>query len=884
MPKVRSFRVLPSLPESLKQLRNLASNMYWSWNTEFVELFRRIDPVLWQECDHNPVKLLGSVSQARLEDLAANEGFLYQLNCAVEKFGVELNAPSWFDRIYKGDKKNVIAYFSAEFGVHECLPIYSGGLGILAGDHLKSASDLGLPMVGIGLLYQNGYFRQYLNADGWQQEHYVENDFYNMPLELVREADGSAMTVRIPIGELDVIAQVWKVQVGRVPLYLLDTNIADNRNEDRDITSVLYGGDLEMRIRQEIVLGIGGYNTLVGLGIQPDVCHMNEGHAAFMSLERVRHLKDELGLSFDEAVQASRGSNIFTVHTPVPAGNDEFPAQLMKQYLGRYCKLLNIDEKKFLGMGRLNASDDKEHFKMPVLAIRMSVDRNGVSELHGEVSRQMWSGLWPELPPNEIPIDSVTNGIHMKSWLSAEVDSLFERYLGANWNDESVDKSIWQNIDQVPDEELWRIHQTCKERLISYVRGAIKAQMKRRGAYRAELSWADEVLDPTAFTIGFARRFATYKRGALLFSDIERVTKLFTDPERPVQIIFAGKAHPKDNAGKEIIRKIVHFANQSNVRRRVVFLEDYNIDVARYMVQGVDVWLNNPRRPMEASGTSGMKAAMNGIMNVSTLDGWWCEGYQPDGGWVIGAGESYDDLNYQDRVESASMYRLLENEVVPLFYERGADRLPREWVKRMKNTIKYIAPRFNTHRMLADYTRKFYSPSMKRWKELTDGNMAKAKGLSAWLNQMQQHWSEVEVLNVWAGLEGESMEDDFAVSQPHLQVGSRLNVEAEVKLGQIKPEDVNVEVFFGEVDSWGNIKDGKATSMVCEESKGKNNVYRFKGSLVCEGSGQHGFAVRVLPKHADLANPCDTGLIAWENHQAEETEPEDAVEQEPAAS
>ncbi len=868
MQKVRSFTILPSLPEQLKDLKRVAQNMFWCWNDEFVDLFKRIDSKLWEECGHNPIKLLGTVSQARLEDLARNDGFIYQVNQMVEKMEVELEAPTWYDKINGDNPKPVIAYFSAEFGIHESLPIYSGGLGILAGDHLKSASDLGIPLVGVGLLYQNGYFRQYLNTDGWQQEHYVENDFYNMPIELMKKKSQHPLTVNVSFPQRNVIVQIWKVQVGRVPLYLLDTNVPENSEQDRPITSTLYGGDIETRIRQEIILGIGGYKALVALGLEPNVCHMNEGHAAFMALERVKQLKDKNGMTFSEAFEVAKASNVFTVHTPVPAGNDEFPVQMMDKYFGQYFAKLGINREQFLALGRLNPDDDKEPFKMPVLAIKISSCRNGVSKLHGEVSRQMWSGLWPDLPATEVPIDSITNGIHLKTWLSAELISLFERYLGANWNDEAIDKSLWANIDSIPDEEFWRIHQRCKEALVGYIRKALKKQLQRRGAYRAELKWADEVLDPEAFTIGFARRFATYKRGALILKDVERFTKILANTDKPVQFIFAGKAHPKDASGKEIIRQIVHFANQDSVRRKVVFVEDYDIDVARYLVQGVDIWLNNPRRPMEASGTSGMKAAVNGVLNCSTLDGWWCEGYHPDGGWIIGAGESYDDLGYQDLVESQALYKILEDEIIPLFYDYGTERLPREWVKRMKNSIKFNAPKFNTGRMVAEYARKFYSPSAQRWTYLTDTDMTRAKALSEWRGRIKGSWHEIKIEDVNVKMSSGEEISEFNFKGPQLEVGAEIEIFAKAWLGSIAPIDVQLQIYHGTVDSWGNIKEGSAMKMMYEGPAERDGLHQFKGVLKCNASGKQGFAVRVLPQNGDLDNPYDTGMIVWENGNA----------------
>ena len=708
MPKVCSFTVLPALPDTLKPLEVIARNLFWCWNADFVELFKRIDSNLWTACGHNPVKLLSSLSQQCLEELAKNQPFLSEMRRLDGELKAYLDGPTWFEKTYSKSTKPIIAYFCAEFGIHESLPFYSGGLGILAGDHLKSASDLGVPLVGVGLLYQKGYFRQYLNVEGWQQEMYVENDFYNMPLELVRGSDGLPLTISVEFPDRAVHAQIWSIAVGRVKLYLLDTNIAANSSTDRVITASLYSGDLEMRIRQEIVLGIGGLRALAAMGIKPTICHMNEGHAALMVLERIRQLRNETSMTFAEAVETIKAGNIFTIHTLVKAGLDEFSVELVDKYFANYFQALGISREQFLALGRILPDDAGESFKMPILALRLSSYVNGVSKLHGQVSREVWSSLWSAVPVNEIPIVSITNGIHVRSWLSDEMNSLYERYLGPNWADEAVNSMIWNGIDQIPDGELWQAHQQCKSRMIAFVRDRIKDQMKGRGTYHSELNWAEEVLDAKTLTIGFARRFVAYKRGNLLLRDPQRLVKMLNNPDRPVQIIFAGKAHPKDTEGKEIIRQIVDFASKYDVQRRIIFLEDYDINVARLLVHGVDVWLNNPRRPMEASGTSGMKAAVNGVLNMSTLDGWWCEGYRQDGGWTIGAEQAGNDLGYQDTVESLAIYNLLEDEVIPLFYTRSADDLPRAWIHRVKNSIKWIAPHFNTHRMVHQYVLNSY--------------------------------------------------------------------------------------------------------------------------------------------------------------------------------
>jgi len=864
MPNVLSFTVLPSLPDRLKDLELIARNMFWTWNPELVELFKRIDGNLWLVCGHNPVKFLGSVAQSKLEALSENQGFLCELQRAVEKLKSSLSAPAWFEKVCSKSTEPIIAYFCAEFGIHECLPFYAGGLGILAGDHLKSASELGVPLVGVGLLYQKGYFRQYLNIDGWQQEVYLENDIYNMPIELVRKDSGRPLTISVEYPGRCVIAQVWCAYIGRVKLYLLDTNIAANSPADRMITSSLYGGDRELRIRQEIMLGIGGLKALTAIGIAPTVCHINEGHAAFMALERIRELRNAQNMTFDEALEAVRAGNVFTMHTLIRAGLDEFPVELMDKYFGSYFPHLGINRKRFLSLGRILPDDDNESFKMPVLAMRLSSYINGVSKLHGQISREVWGSLWPSVPINEVPIISITNGIHIRSWLSDEMNSLYQRYLGPNWSDETIAESVWETIEQVPDEELWRTHQRCKERLIVFTRKRLMAQMQRRGTYHTELNQAEEVLDPDVLTIGFARRFVSYKRGDLLLKDAQRFVKLLSDPSRPIQVIFAGKAHPKDTAGKDIIRQIVHFATQYNVRRRLVFLEDYDMDVARALTQGVDIWLNCPRRPMEASGTSGMKAAINGVLNMSTLDGWWSEGYTPDCGWVIGAGERYEDNDYQDKIESQTIYNLLENEVIPMYYKRSADNLPRAWIRKVKDSIKWIAPRFNTHRMVAEYTRRFYSPSAARWRYLTADTMAKAKAFAQWKKSMRNAWSNFAIKDVIMEVENGDGEKQLNRKKPQLKVGSQLSVKALIKLGTISPNDVSVELYHGPINTQGNIKDSSIVRMDYKESSGQDGEHWFSGTMNCAKTGQHGVAVRVLPRHTDLVNPYELGLILWE--------------------
>ncbi len=842
----RTFSVVPSLPPRLAPLRELAYNLWWSWNLDVVDLFRRLDRDLWEESGHNPVLMLGIIKQERLEEAAGDDGFVSQMMRIYQAFNHYMSTgETWFNRNYGNKLPGFqIAYFSAEFGVTECLPIYSGGLGILAGDHLKSASDLGIPLVGVGLLYQEGYFRQYLNADGWQQESYPLNDFYTMPVQL------ELIMVSVDFPGRTCWAQVWRAQVGRVPLYLLDTNIDINPPHDRDVTDQLYGGDLDMRIRQEIVLGIGGMRALGALGIKPTVCHMNEGHSAFLALERIRQAMQEQHLPFDVARELTSAGNVFTTHTAVPAGIDLFPPQLMDHYFANYYPQLGLSRDAFLQLGRRSTNQSEESFSMAILALRLAAYSNGVSQLHGEVARKMWADLWPQTPLPEVPITSITNGIHTRSWISGDMAGLLLRYLGPRMLDRPSDQSVWERVNRIPDEELWRTHERRRERLVAVAREHLRRQFERRSASPKEIAEATEILDPDALTIGFARRFATYKRALLLFEDPQRLSKILNNRERPVQIIFAGKAHPRDNPAKEFIRKLVHFARQEEFRRRIIFLEDYDISLARYLVQGVDVWLNTPQRGQEASGTSGMKAAANGVINLSTPDGWWCEAYKPEVGWCIGQGEIYEDESYGDTVEARLLYDHLEKDVVPLFYERGPDGLPRGWIAKMKNSMGYIAPIFNTHRMVLEYFDRLYLPEALRYARLSADECRAAKELAAWLDRMRRHWGEIRILSVESDL------------QDGLPVGADAHISARISLGALRPEEVAVQTYHGPVTPQGDITDYQAIPMSVEGSDGQG-VHTFKGVLRCTRSGLHGYTVRVLPYHPDLGDPHVPGLVLW---------------------
>ncbi len=851
-PTIRTFQVFPDIPEPLKPLLEMAHNLWWVWHPDATELFRRLDRKLWEDVYHNPVKLLGAIGVSKLQIAATDDGYLAHMNRVYTLFKQHLDEHGWFHENHADKRKLLVAYFSAEFGLHESLPIYSGGLGILAGDHLKSASEIGLPLLAVGLLYRNGYFQQYLSADGWQQEAYPELDFYNLPIEPMTHADGSSVHVRVDLPDNAVFAKLWRANVGRIPLYLLDTNLAENSPADREITSRLYGGGTEMRIKQELILGIGGVRAMEAMSIKPTVWHMNEGHAAFLALERCRVLLQEnQGLTFDEARQAVAASSVFTTHTPVPAGIDMFPPELVSKYFKNYHPSLKLDEEGFLALGREDVTNKKQGFSMAVLAIRLADSINGVSWLHGDVSRKMWHNIWPDVPANEVPINHVTNGIHTRTWLSPDIAFLLDRYLGDAWMSDPTDQSVWENITQIPDEELWRAHERCRERLVGWSRHSLREQLTKRGASYDEVNSADEVLDPEALTIGFARRFATYKRGALLLRDPERFKRLLEDTKRPIQFVFAGKAHPADHEGKELIKAIVNFARSNpSLRRRIVFLENYDMNVARYLVQGVDVWLNTPRRPYEASGTSGMKAAANGVLNCSVLDGWWVEGYNSDLGWAIGHGENYADTNYQDQIESTALYDLLEKQILPLFYNRSVDNVPREWIGRMKNCMRKLAPVFNTNRMVQDYARKFYVPSLVRGEALAADNLARAKKLAHTKDSLRAHWSKLKIVAVHTSGNG------------HFKVGESMQVEAMVELPDMKPEDVKVQLYAGAINARGEI-DRPQTLVMNYVRQAAPNTHLFTGKIECESSGRQGFAVRIIPGDADLATPFEPGLILW---------------------
>jgi starch phosphorylase len=843
--KIISHTVKPKIPAALSSLEEMAHNLWLSWNFEAITLFMRLDYDVWLQSNQNPARMLGMVSQERYDELAQDDSYIAALKMVEERFDRYKNGECW----YKGDHEGIVAYFSMEYGLDVSLPVYSGGLGILSGDHMKASSDMGLPLVGVGLLYRQGYFKQYLNPDGFQQESYPENDWYNMPVHRCLGSDGAPILIAVEMAGRTIAAQIWEVKVGRSSLYLLDTNIEENSGEDREITAALYGGNSETRIRQEILLGVGGIRALRALGIDVAVTHMNEGHSAFLALERVHEIMVEKSFSFAEAVQAVWPTNIFTTHTPVPAGNERFGIDLMDKYFRSWAQLLGLEWKDFLALGRENPDDMNESFCMTIFALKLAAYANGVAKLHGEVSREMWAPLWPGLPREEVPISSITNGIHPRTWASHNMLELLDRYFGPRFYEEPANLDMWDRLDRVSDEELWRTHERRRERLVVFARDRLKKGMKRSGASEDAIRRAEDVLSPYAITISFARRFATYKRGNLLLRDPDRLLRLISDKERPVQFIFAGKAHPHDLPGKELIKELVHFSRREDVQSRIIFLEDYDMTMARYLTAGSDVWLNTPRRPLEASGTSGMKAGVNGVLNCSILDGWWAEGYSPDVGWAIGSGEEYLDDELQDRIESEALYDLLEHEIVPLFYQRGRDGLPREWIRRMKASIKSIGQDFSTHRMLKEYSENYYFPALDNHRKLAQADYAPAKDVAAYLVKAHKAWPAIEI------------SDLHADAKPIMERGDKVTVSVLVDLGGLEPAEAAVEVYHGSVTLQDGIVKPERCEMQAVEKKGK--AWQYSVTIACDHTGQHGYSVRVLPKHPALVSPYVPGLIKW---------------------
>jgi starch phosphorylase len=856
MRPVYTYAIRPVPPAALGFLTELAYNLWWCWHHDAIDLFRRIDGELWESTSHNPIKLLGYVAQSRFDELAKDEDFLVHLGRVETVFRQYMDQPRWFQREHP-ERESKVAYFSMEYGLARTLPVYSGGLGVLSGDHLKTASDLGVPLIGVGLAYRQGYFRQYLNADGWQQERYEENDFHNMPLEAVRGADGQRLVVEVPYAAkggagASVLAYVWRINVGRVPLYLLSTNVPENSPEDRDLTAQLYGGDREMRIRQEILLGIGGMRLLHALEIEPHAVHMNEGHSAFLGLERIRGLMRDSGLSYGEAYGLVQATSVFTTHTPVPAGNDVFAADLVERYLSPLAVELGLSSEQLLNLGWVNG---EEGFTMPALAIHTSAFCNGVSRLHASVSRRMWQVMWPELPVDEVPIHPVTNGVHMYTWTAREVGELFDQCVGSKWREDALAPELWHGIHELPADQLWGVHSNRRQRLLDFARQRIGKQLEAQGAPPQQVQQAGSGLSNDVLTIGFARRFATYKRANLLLGQFERLAQLVSDAERPVQFIFAGKAHPHDNEGKEFIRELVHASRQEQLQGRVVFLEDYDLQVARYMVQGCDLWLNNPRRPLEASGTSGMKVVLNGGLHCSTLDGWWAQAYSPELGWAIGAGEEYSDPEYGDRVETSALFDLLEYDIVPLFYQRGEDGLPHGWINRMKQSMSNLIPRFCADRMVRGYVEEAYLPAISRYAALATNNYAGAKELSHWRDRVEAAWDSVAVTQLEVQPTGPAGSIELLVNEP-------VNARVTLHLNGLSPDNVAVEIYSGTVDNQGNFHQATGFPMGYDSLDDDGNP-RFAASISSDHSGHFGLTVRVFPKHPLLPHKHALFKVRW---------------------
>ena len=853
--KIKPILILPSLPEKIEHLQELSQNVWYAWSPSLNRLFQRLDSDCWKACNQNPVQMLALVSQEKLRAAADDDSFVAHLERVYSEFNAYMAQKKWFETRYTACKDAHIAYFSCEYGLDVSLPVYSGGLGVLSGDHLKSASDLGIPIVAMGLLYRYGYFKQALNADGWQIETYDENDWYNMPVTLEKGKDGKPLMITVEMGDSPVRALIWRVQVGRVPLYLLDTNIPENPSMHREITYQLYSGDKDVRIRQEILLGIGGVRALEALGYTPSAFHLNEGHSMFLCLERIRSLMAKEKLSYDEAVEVVWSTNVFTTHTPVPAGNEQFDSVLIEKYLTSMAKNLGISFEKLMDLGHMIPGNSKEPFSMTVGALHLAAHANGVSKLHGAISRSMWRHVWKGFPEEDVPIKSVTNGVHTYSWVARNMGELYRTYLGPRYIEQPEDSTCWENIHRIPDGELWRAHNHNKEQLVFFTRDRLRKQMEDKGKSQQELRRTQQILDPHALTIGFARRFATYKRGYLLFTDLERLRKLIINKDRPIQFIFAGKAHPKDNNGKEIIKSIMHIAQKDDFRGNIVFLENYDLDLAAKLVAGVDVWLNTPRRPQEASGTSGMKAAMNGALNLSVLDGWWEEGYTPETGWGIGVPTEYANPDEQDYIESQALYDVLERDVIPMFYERLDNRdtanYSREWVNMMKHSIVMGGRDFSSHRMLKEYTEKFYIPSIQASGDLRADKFALTREVTTWRNKVTNVWNKVAVSSIdIPGTEGSS------------RVGQSMLINIKVFLGDLKPEDVKVEAIRGNLNAQDQIVNQEIFTATLDHSE-QDGHHVYHVDMVHTRSGRMGITARIVPNNNRHIIKHHPRLVTW---------------------
>ena len=845
--------VNPQLPKRIEKLGEIANNLWWSWNTEFLRLFQKIDMDLWERCSKNPVKFLKQVSQERLEKASKDITFLKEYDKVTENFENYMNSKStWFANKYPGNKKDLIAYFSAEYGLDQTIPIYSGGLGILSGDHLKSASDLGIPLVGVGLLYKNGYFNQKINGYGQQETEYNNIDLYDLPINPVKDDKGDDLTIYVKFPKRRLYLKVWQINVGRVKLYLLDSDIPKNNDEDRDVTLRLYGGDQEMRIRQEIVLGMAGVSLLTKyLGLKPTIYHMNEGHSAFLNLEIIKNTIKEKQVSFEVAKDIASSKTVFTTHTPVPAGNDIFPIELVEKYFKDFWPRLGISKEEFLKLGMKPGPNLDKGFNMGILALKIAGKKNGVSKLHGAVSRELFSDVWPNIAANESPIGYVTNGIHTCSWLAPKLKELYNKYLTPYWQDNMHQDYIWEKIKNIPDDKLWSVHVERKRKLINLVKENTTERLRRSGYSYEEINEIVSKLNPDALTIGFARRFATYKRATLIFKDIERMTQIMNNAGRPVQLIFAGKAHPADKEGQDLIKYIHEVSMMPQFKGKIFLLENYNIAMSRYLISGVDVWLNNPRRPMEASGTSGQKASVNGVINFSVLDGWWAEGYTQDNGWTIGTNAEYDSYEAQDMADSQSMYHTLEEKIIPTYYNRDRSGISKRWMELMKNSIITTGGKYSTARMLVDYTNQLYIPLCNLTKKYYE-NIDNVASYNAWKKDLFENWKDIKITQESSNL------DNITID-----AGNNIEVGCEVQLPNIDVEHVTVEAYYGKILDNGVVENVKIIPMQLQEADEEHRKYYFTAKIELTTGGNYGYTFRVMPRHEMLLEPANLNLVKW---------------------
>lgn len=842
--------VVPQLPKKVSKLSEIANNLWWSWNTEFLRLFEIIDLDLWERSEKNPVKFLKLVNQEKIEKIAENQEFLRKYDKVVENYENYMNSKdTWFNKNYPNNKNDLIAYFSAEYGLDEVVPIYSGGLGILSGDHLKSASDLGLPFVAVGLLYKNGYFHQKIDIHGQQCQEYHDIDLSNLPISPVKDKMDDEVIIDIALGDRTLYLKLWQINVGRIKLYLMDSDIEQNDEDLREITLKLYGGDKEMRIRQEIVLGMAGVKLLKVLGYEPTLYHMNEGHSSFLTLELIKDLMQEKQISFEMAKEIATVKTVFTTHTPVPAGNDIFDIGLVEKYFNGFWDKLGISKEEFLRLG-MPGNEFESGFNMGILALKIAGKKNGVSKLHGEVSRELFSEVWPNIAEDESPITYVTNGIHTCTWLAPNIKELYNEYLPPYWQDKIHLNSTWEKIDTIPDEKLWKEHIERKEKLIKLVKENVRNRYVNSGVGYDQIAEIVNQLNPKALTIGFARRFATYKRATLIFKDIARLTQILNDEERPVQIIFAGKAHPADREGQDLIKYIHEMSLMPQFKGKIFILENYNIGISRYLISGVDVWLNNPRRPMEASGTSGEKASVNGVVNFSVLDGWWCEGYDGTNGWTIGTNASYSSYEEQDKADSNSLYQTLETKIIPAYYNQDKNGISKEWLTYMKNSIRTTGGMYSTSRMVVDYVNDLYMPLCNLDREYF-GDLGKVAEYSEWKKNAKNNWNNIVITQ------------DRNVDNAKFVAGSQITVSCEVYLPNIDEANTEVQVYFGQIQENGTVRNVYTKVMNKVGENKAENKYTYEAVIDLKTGGNFGYTFRVMPKHEMLLDVENLNLVKW---------------------